>query len=289
MMPSITLSAPPKLNLFLHITGRRDDGYHNLQTLFQLLDGGDQLTFTATDSNVISLSPQIDGVSPEDNLIVRAAQALQQKTGCKLGCSIVMDKKLPMGAGLGGGSSNAATTLLALNRLWGLDLSLPELAKIGAVLGADVPVFVLGRSAFAEGIGDELSHFDIAEYWYLVITPPCKVSTGEIFSNPQLTRHSLPIKIRALSEEQYRNDCQAIVEELYPQVKEVVEWLQDFAKPMMTGTGASVFCRWETQAEAKRVLAAVPQHWSAFVARGVNYSQVHQQLRDFFTGASPSG
>lgn len=289
MMPSITLSAPPKLNLFLHITGRREDGYHNLQTLFQLLDGGDQLTFTATDSSAISLSPQIDNVAPEDNLIVRAARALQEKTDCKLGCSIILDKKLPMGAGLGGGSSNAATTLLALNRLWQLDLPLTELAELGTELGADVPVFVIGRSAFAEGIGDQLSHFDIADYWYLVITPPCKVPTGEIFSNPQLTRHSLPIKIRALSEEQYRNDCQAIVEELYPQVKEVVEWLQNFAKPMMTGTGASVFCRWETQAEAKRVLAAVPKHWSAFVARGVNHSQVHQQLRDFFTGASPSG
>jgi 4-diphosphocytidyl-2-C-methyl-D-erythritol kinase len=289
MMLSITLPAPPKLNLFLHITGRRDDGYHNLQTLFQLLDGGDQLTFTATDNSAIRLSPQIDGVAEEDNLIVRAARALQEKTGSRLGCSIVVDKKLPMGAGLGGGSSNAATTLLALNRLWALDLPLTELAEIGATLGADVPVFVIGRSAFAEGIGDDLSPFDIPDYWYLVITPPCKVSTGEIFSNPQLTRHSLPIKIRALSEEQYRNDCQAVVEELYPQVKEVVEWIRNFATPMMTGTGASVFCRWKTQAEANRVLATVPQHWSAFVARGVNYSQVHQQLRDFFTGASPSG
>jgi 4-diphosphocytidyl-2-C-methyl-D-erythritol kinase len=289
MMLSITLPSPPKLNLFLHITGRRDDGYHNLQTLFQLLDGGDQLTFTATNNSAIRLSPQIDGVAEEDNLIVRAARALQEKTGSRLGCSIVVDKKLPMGAGLGGGSSNAATTLLALNRLWALDLPLTELAEIGATLGADVPVFVIGRSAFAEGIGDDLSPFDIPDYWYLVITPPCKVSTGEIFSNPQLTRHSLPIKIRALSEEQYRNDCQAVVEELYPQVKEVVEWIRNFATPMMTGTGASVFCRWKTQAEANRVLATVPQHWSAFVARGVNYSQVHQQLRDFFTGASPSG
>jgi 4-diphosphocytidyl-2-C-methyl-D-erythritol kinase len=242
-----------------------------------------------TENNDIRLTPQVDGVAEEDNLIIRAAKALQQKTGCKLGCSIVVDKKLPMGAGLGGGSSNAATTLLALNSLWQCDLSLVELAALGSALGADVPVFVIGRSAFAEGIGDELIPVDIANSWYLVITPPCKVSTGEIFSNPQLTRHSLPIKIRALSEEQYRNDCQAIVEELYPQVKEVVEWIENFAKPMMTGTGASVFCRWKTQAEANRVLAAVPQHWNAFVARGVNNSQVHQQLRDFFTGASPSG
>ena len=289
MMPSITLSAPPKLNLFLHITGRRDDGYHNLQTLFQLLDGGDLLTFTATDSGAIRLSPQIDGVPEEDNLIVRAARLLQEKTGSKMGCEIVVDKKLPMGAGLGGGSSNAATTLLALNRLWRLDLPLTELAELGAVLGADVPVFVIGRSAFAEGIGDQLSHFDIADCWYLVITPPCKVSTGEIFSNPQLTRHSLPIKIRALSEEQYRNDCQTIVEKLHPQVKEVVDWLETYGKPLMTGTGASVFCRWATEAQAKEVLSRVPQHWNAFIAQGVNHSLVHQKLKEFFIGASPSG
>lgn len=289
MMPSITLSAPPKLNLFLHITGRRDDGYHNLQTLFQLLDGGDLLTFTATNSGAIRLSPQIGGVPEEDNLIVRAARLLQEKTGSKMGCEIVVDKKLPMGAGLGGGSSNAATTLLALNRLWELDLTLAELAGLGSMLGADVPVFVIGRSAFAEGIGDQLSHFDIADCWYLVITPPCNVSTGEIFSNPQLTRHSLPIKIRALSEEQYRNDCQAIVEKLHPQVKEVVDWLETYSKPLMTGTGASVFCRWATEAQAKEVLSRVPQHWNAFIAKGVNHSLVHQKLKEFFIGAWPSG
>ena len=289
MMSSITLSAPPKINLFLHITGRRDDGYHNLQTLFQLLDGGDQLTFTLTDNPAIRLSPQINGVDEADNLIVRAAKILQDKTNCSQGCSIVLDKKLPMGAGLGGGSSNAATTLLALNALWHCDLPISELAEMGAKLGADVPVFVQGYSAFAEGIGDRLTAFDIAECWYLIITPACSVPTAEIFSHPQLTRHSPPIKIRALSEEQYRNDCQAIVEHLYPQVKEAVEWLTNHGKPMMTGTGASVFCRCASEAEANKVLAEVPQHWSAFVARGVNRSQVHQQLREFFTGAWPSG
>lgn len=289
MMSSITLSAPPKINLFLHITGQRDDGYHNLQTLFQLLDGGDQLTFTVTDNRAIKLSPQIQGVDEADNLIVRAAKILQDKTNCSQGCSIVLDKKLPMGAGLGGGSSNAATTLLGLNALWHCGLSISELAEMGARLGADVPVFVEGYSAFAEGIGDRLTAFDIAECWYLIITPACSVPTAEIFSHPQLTRHSPPIKIRALSEEQYRNDCQAIVEKLYPQVKEAVEWLMNYGKPMMTGTGASVFCRCASEAEANKVLAEVPQHWSAFVARGVNRSQVHQQLREFFTGAWPSG
>ena len=289
MISSITLPAPPKINLFLHITGRRDDGYHNLQTLFQLLDGGDNLTFTLTENNKISLSTQIEGVAESDNLIVRAASLLQKKSNCTRGCIIDLDKKLPMGAGLGGGSSNAATTLLALNKLWNCDLSIDELAKIGTKLGADVPVFVEGNSAFAEGIGEQLTPVDIPKSWYLIITPDCTVSTEKIFSNPQLTRNSTPIKIRALSEEQYRNDCQAIVEKLHPQVKEVVEWLETYSTPLMTGTGASVFCRWATEAQAKEVLSRVPQHWNGFVAQGVNHSLVHQKLKEFFIGASPSG
>lgn len=289
MTASITLPAPPKLNLFLHITGRRDDGYHNLQTLFQLLEGGDELTFTTTENSQISLSPQIEGVAEGDNLIFRAALILQQESNISQGCIIQLDKKLPMGAGLGGGSSNAATTLLALNRLWGCNLPIEKLAKLGAQLGADVPVFVEGFSAFAEGIGDQLTPVEIAESWYLIITPNCAVSTAQIFSHPQLTRNSAPIKIRALSEGQYRNDCQAIVEKLHPQVKEVVDWLKAYSEPLMTGTGASVFCRWATEAQAKEILSRVPQHWNAFIARGVNHSVVHQKLKEFFIGASPSG
>ena len=289
MTTIITLPAPPKLNLFLHITGRRDDGYHNLQTLFQLLDGGDELTFTATENSKISLSPQIEGVAENDNLIVRAALILQQESNYSQGCIIKLNKKLPMGAGLGGGSSNAATTLLALNKLWGCNFPLKKLAELGAQLGADVPVFVEGNSAFAEGVGEQLTPVEISESWYLVVTPNCTVSTEKIFSNPQLTRNSAPIKIRALSEEQYRNDCQAIVEKLHPQVKEVVEWLETYSEPLMTGTGSSVFCRWATEAQAKEVLSRVPQHWNAFIARGVNHSLVHQKLKEFFIGAWPSG
>ena len=289
MTTTITLPAPPKLNLFLHITGRRDDGYHNLQTLFQLLDGGDELTFTATENSKISLSPQIEGVAENDNLIVRAALILQQESNYSQGCIIKLNKKLPMGAGLGGGSSNAATTLLALNKLWGCNFPLKKLAELGAQLGADVPVFVEGNSAFAEGVGEQLTPVEISESWYLVVTPNCTVSTEKIFSNPQLTRNSAPIKIRALSEEQYRNDCQAIVEKLHPQVKEVVEWLETYSEPLMTGTGSSVFCRWATEAQAKEVLSRVPQHWNAFIARGVNHSLVHQKLKEFFIGAWPSG
>ena len=288
-MSSVTLPSPAKINLFLHITGRRDNGYHDLQTVFQLLDFGDTLTFTPNNSGQINLSPQIEGVLAEDNLIVRAARLLQQKTDASKGCDIVLDKVLPMGAGLGGGSSNAATVLVGLNTLWECGLSLNELADMGCELGADVPVFVQGNSAFAEGIGELLTPMEIPEQWYLVITPECQVSTGEIFSHPQLTRHSPPIKIRALSGEQYRNDCQSVVEKLYPAVKEALDWLENYNNPLMTGTGASVFSGFENQTEAQQALDKVPKHWRAFIARGANSSSLHRHMGKLFTGAWPSG
>ena len=288
-MSSVTLPSPAKINLFLHITGRRDNGYHDLQTVFQLLDFGDTLTFTPNNSGQINLSPQIEGVLPEDNLIVRAARLLQQKTAGNRGCDIVLNKVLPMGAGLGGGSSNAATALVGLNTLWECGLPLTELADAGCELGADVPVFVHGNSAFAEGIGELLTPMEIPEQWYLVITPECQVSTGEIFSHPQLTRNSSPIKIRALSGEQYRNDCQSVVEKLYPAVKEALDWLGDYNSPLMTGTGASVFSGFENQTEAQQALDKVPNHWNAFIARGANSSSLHRQMGKLFTGAWPSG
>lgn len=277
-MISITLPAPAKLNLFLHITGRREDGYHNLQTLFQLLDYGDQLKITANKSSQIALTSALDNVAEEDNLVVRAARALQQATNCSWGCEIQLQKRVPMGAGLGGGSSNAATTLVALNFLWQCGLSNDQLADIGRQLGADVPVFVKGNSAFAEGIGDKLTPVQLAEAWYLVVTPNIKVSTEQIFSHPQLTRNSAPIKIRALLEAQYRNDCQAVVESLYPQVKDVLQWLQRFENPLITGTGASAFCRFNNESSALQAQAQVPKQWSAFVARGSNLSTLHRQL-----------
>lgn len=288
-MNAITLPSPAKINLFLHITGRRDDGYHNLQTLFQLLDYGDQLTFNATQDSTISLSPQLEGVSSEDNLIVRAARLLQQATHTPSGCQIQLQKKLPMGAGLGGGSSNAATALLGLNRLWGTALSTSQLEDLGRQLGADVPVFIRGRTAFAEGIGEQLTPVDLPQSWYLVVTPNIQVSTAQIFSHPELTRHSPPIKIRALSEAQYRNDCQPIVEQLYPQVKQAISWLQRFEKPLMTGTGASVFCRFDSESQAVQAQTEVPEKWSSFVAPGVNLSPLHKQLETINTGAWPSG
>ena len=288
-MSSVTLPSPAKINLFLHITGRRDNGYHDLQTVFQLLDFGDTLTFTPNKTGQINLSPQIEGVLAEDNLIVRAARLLQQKTSGSRGCDIVLNKVLPMGAGLGGGSSNAATVLVGLNTLWECGLSLTELADMGCKLGADVPVFVHGNSAFAEGIGELLTPLEIPEQWYLVITPECQVSTGEIFSHPQLTRNSSPIKIRALSGEQYRNDCQSVVEKLYPAVKDALDWLGDYNSPLMTGTGASVFSGFENQTEAQQALDKVPNHWNAFIARGANSSSLHRQMGKLFTGAWPSG
>ena len=279
-MISITLPSPAKLNLFLHILDRRKDGYHNLQTLFHILDYGDQLSFNVNKQPEINLINPIDGVASQDNLVVKAAHALQQATNCSWGCDIQLDKKIPMGAGLGGGSSNAATTLVGLNRLWQCGLSIDQLAEIGCELGADVPVFVKGFSAFAEGIGDKLTPVSLGEFWYLVVTPKIKVSTEQIFCHSELTRNAQAIKIRALSEELYRNDCQSVVETLYPQVKQVLDWLQRFGNPLMTGTGASVYCRFDSEKEAKQAQQIVPTSWNSFAAKGVNQSPLHQQLEN---------
>ena len=279
-MISITLPSPAKINLFLHILDRRDDGYHNLQTLFQLLDCGDQLSFTANKNSDINVLSHLDKVAAEDNLVYKAAKALQQATGCQWGCDIELEKKLPMGAGLGGGSSNAATTLVALNDLWQCGLTLDELANIGCHLGADVPVFVQGKTAFAEGIGEQLTPIELKETWYLIITPKINISTKEIFSHSELTRNAPAIKIRALPKVQYRNDCQSVVEKLYPQVKHAIGWLKPFGSPLMTGTGASVFCPFDSEEEAKQVLKQVPDSWNSFVAQGVNQSPLHKQLKN---------
>ena len=279
-MISITLPSPAKLNLFLHILDRREDGYHNLQTLFQILDYGDQLSFSVNKQPEINLISAIEDVAPKDNLVFKAARALQQATNCRWGCEIQLNKKIPMGAGLGGGSSNAATALVGLNSLWQCDLSLDQLAEIGCELGADVPVFVKGFSAFAEGIGDKLTPITLDEFWYLVVTPKIKVSTEQIFCHSELTRNAQAIKIRALSEELYRNDCQSVVETLYPSVKQVLDWLQRYGNPLITGTGASVYCRFDSEQEAKQAQKTVPTSWNSFVARGVNQSPLHQQLEN---------
>jgi 4-diphosphocytidyl-2-C-methyl-D-erythritol kinase len=279
-MISISLPSPAKLNLFLHILDRREDGYHNLQTLFQLLDYGDQLSFSINKQPEINVISDLKDVKPQDNLVFKAARALQQATNCSWGCEIQLAKKIPMGAGLGGGSSNAATTLVGLNSLWQCNLSHDQLAEIGSDLGADIPVFVKGLSAFAEGIGDKLTPISLNPIWYLVVTPKIKVSTEQIFCHSELTRNAPAIKIRALSEELYRNDCQSVVEILYPEVKQVADWLKRYGNPLMTGTGASVYCRFDSQQEAKKAQQTVPNSWSSFVAKGINQSPLHKQLEN---------
>ncbi len=282
MSEPLTLPAPAKLNLFLHITGQRADGYHELQTLFQLLDYGDELSFLARPGPEIELTPQFSGIPPESNLVVRAARLLQQETGCRQGASILLDKRLPMGGGIGGGSSDAATTLLALNHLWRLNLSLDELAAIGVRLGADVPVFVRGRTAWAEGIGERLTPIELSSYWYLVVAPDCQISTKEIFSNKGLTRDTPRIRIAPALEgqlKQLRNDCQPIVSEHYPKVKEALGWLSQYGNARLTGTGACIFASFTTEEECRYVFSLLPANFKGFVARGVNRSPAHELLQ----------
>lgn len=268
--------SPAKLNLFLYITGRRADGYHNLQTLFQFLDYGDRLAFSVSDDPQISLSPAIAGVPNEQNLIIRAARLLQQRMAVPRGVSITLDKRLPMGGGLGGGSSNAATTLVALNMLWQCGLSDSELAELGVTLGADVPVFVMGHAAFAEGIGEILQPVSPAEKWYLVAHPGVSIPTPAIFGDPQLTRDTPKRTIDVLLDSIYINDCEPIARKRFYEVEQLVSWLLEYAPSRLTGTGACVFAEFDTQESANEVLSKVPAWVKAFVARGVNISPLHQ-------------
>ncbi|MYM63222.1 4-(cytidine 5'-diphospho)-2-C-methyl-D-erythritol kinase [Pseudomaricurvus sp. HS19] len=278
MVTSLSLPAPAKLNLFLHITGRRDDGYHTLQTLFQLLDFGDQLHFDLRQDDVVTLQSELSGVPAEENLIVRAARLLQRHCNCTLGADIRLDKHLPMGGGIGGGSSDAATTLLALRQLWQLPLGMDELAELGRQLGADVPVFVRGRTAWAEGVGEVLQPIDMAEKWFVVLTPDCHVSTAQIFSHKDLTRDHSDITVAAFLEQGGVNDCQPLVRKLYREVDKALLWLEQYAPATMTGTGASVFAAFGQQQEAEAVLAKAPADLQGFVARGVNHSPAHRLL-----------
>ncbi|WP_020408984.1 4-(cytidine 5'-diphospho)-2-C-methyl-D-erythritol kinase [Hahella ganghwensis] len=287
-LTSLTLPAPAKLNLFLHINFRRPDGYHELQTLFQLLDHGDQLTFTYQKSNKIALTPAIEGVCLEDNLIYKAAvklreQALKDNKPTTLcGVHIELEKKLPMGGGLGGGSSNAATTLLALNKLWQLDYSPEQLAGIGISLGADVPVFVLGHSAYAEGVGEQLRPVNLPETWYLVVHPGCHVSTANVFSNKQLTRDTPKSKIAPALEgdlgniakycDLTSNDCESVVCQLYPEIRQAINWLSQFSPAKLTGTGACIFASFSDKQRADNVLSQLPTNYQGFVAKGINKS-----------------
>jgi len=265
---AIEALSPAKLNLFLHVTGQRANGYHELQTAFQLLDWGDRMRFEVIDTPGIELNPPVAGVPREDNLIFRAASSL--RLPADRGVAISIEKVIPMGGGLGGGSSNAAVTLLALNDLFELGHSVEELALKGAALGADVPVFVRGRSAWAEGIGDELMPLELPEHWFVIISPNCHVSTKEIFTAPELTRNTPPITVSAFFEGPVRNDLQPVVESRYEQVSTAIKWLSDHGSAMMTGSGACVFASFYSRAEAQRVAKSAQGEFNVFVAKGIN-------------------
>ena len=266
----LSCPAPAKLNLFLHVTGRRVDGYHLLQTVFRFIDFADTLTFTLReDAEVRHLNP-LPGVPAESDLTVRAARLLQQEAGCSLGVEIEIDKRLPMGGGLGGGSSDAATTLLALNRLWRLGLTRPQLQQIGLRLGADVPVFVFGQNAFAEGVGEALMPIVLPRAWYVVLMPQVEVPTAKIFAAEALTRDTLPIRMAAFPDVLTRNDLQPVVCEMFPQVKKAIDWLALYADAKMTGSGACVFAEFKSQHDAQSVLESAPAEFKGVVARGLD-------------------
>ncbi|GIZ11068.1 4-(cytidine 5'-diphospho)-2-C-methyl-D-erythritol kinase [Pseudomonas sp. NCCP-436] len=275
----LILPAPAKLNLMLHILGRREDGYHELQTLFQFLDHGDELGFAVRQDGQIRLHSAVPGVPHDSNLIVRAARSLQEASGTRLGADIWLDKRLPMGGGIGGGSSDAATTLVGLDHLWDTRLGEDRLAELGLRLGADVPVFVRGRAAFAEGVGERLQPVTLEEPWFLVAVPQVFVSTAEIFSDPELTRDTPPIKVRSLLEGGGRNDCQPVVEKRYPEVHNALILLNKFVSARLTGTGACIFGSFPNRADADKVARQLPGSLPSFVAQGRNISMLHRKLQ----------
>ncbi|WP_437890783.1 4-(cytidine 5'-diphospho)-2-C-methyl-D-erythritol kinase [Phytobacter sp. V91] len=276
--------SPAKLNLFLYITGRRPDGYHNLQTLFQFLDYGDTLSIEPRTDGIIRLLNPVAGVADEDNLIVRAARLLiataqaKGRQPARYGADIAIEKRLPMGGGLGGGSSNAATTLVALNHLWQCGLSEDELAESGLKLGADVPVFVRGRAAFAEGVGERLTPVEPAEKWYLVLHPGVSIATPAIFNDPQLPRNTPVRSIETLLNCEFSNDCEVIARKRFRKVDEALVWLLEYAPSRLTGTGACVFAEFDTELAARQVLEQVPAELQGFVAQGVNLSPLAQKI-----------
>ena len=291
-MAFIPYPAPCKINLFLHITGRRADGYHNLQSLFLLLDHGDELRIRIReDGQLVHMNP-LPGVPPEKDLTIRAARALQQASGCKLGADIYCDKRVPMGGGLGGGSSDAATVLMALNLQWQLGYSRQQLMAIGLTLGADVPVFIFGQPAWAEGIGEQLTALHLSpamlENYYVVITPQVEVPTAQIFAHQALTRDSKPLRIADFSNganssafwQQARNDMEAVVCELYPQVANILAWLKQYGDARMSGSGASIFVAVDSAEKAEQLIANRPENTSGFWAKGLEYHPLFASVAD---------
>lgn len=282
----IKFPAPAKLNLFLHIVGRRADGYHNLETLFQFLNYGDTLEIKATNNNEIALLTPIEGVALTDNLIFKAAKILQDylhsqsKNTLTLGAEIKIHKVLPMGGGLGGGSSNAATVLIALNHLWNTQLPLETLAEIGVKLGADVPIFIHGYAALAKGIGEKLSPMQPKEYWYLVSKPQVSISTQSVFQASDLPRATATLDEQEIDIDQCHNDCETFVIKHYSEVANLLAWLLEYAPSRMTGTGACIFSRFDSQEAAYMLQKKLPQGVESFVAQGINQSPLHKCLEN---------
>ena len=275
----IACPAPAKLNLFLHVVGRRADGYHLLQTAFRLLDWGDTLDFALRTDGCIRRANDVPGVAEADDLVVRAARLLQAHTGSALGADITVHKALPMGGGLGGGSSDAATTLVALNRLWATGLSRAELQTLGLALGADVPVFVFGRDAFAEGVGEALQPLALPPAWYVVVSPGVSVPTAEIFSAEDLTRNTAPIKMADFAPSTTRSDLQAVACSRYPEVQRAIDWLDAYAPALMTGSGACVFAEVPSEAEADRITKNCPPQWKAWKVRSLTRHPLYEWLQ----------
>ena len=271
--------SPAKLNIFLHILGRYENGYHQLQSLFQMLDYGDELAFDVTNDGKITMATPLEGVPDEENLIIRAAKLLSDKMKTSQGVSISLNKRLPMGGGIGGGSSNAATALVALNHLWKTGLNEDELAQLGLTLGADVPIFVRGKTAFAGGVGEDIMPAPQQEKWYLVANPNVHVSTGAVFTHKDLPRNTPPIQWKDYKFEETRNDCQQLVANCHPEVANLLQWLVHYAPSRMTGTGACVFAIFSDDVSAKQVQAKLPAAWQSFVAKGVNRSPLLQKLK----------
>jgi 4-diphosphocytidyl-2-C-methyl-D-erythritol kinase len=276
-MQSLSLIAPAKLNLFLHINGRRDDGYHELETLFVFLDHGDRLTFTLTDCDAITLVTEFDEIDVTQNLVYRAAQILLPYATKPSGVEIILTKTLPTGGGVGGGSSDAATTLLALNKLWHCDLSNNQLAELGVKLGADVPVFVRGYAAVAQGIGEELTPVEVPSQWYLVVHPNVHVSTQVVFTHPDLPRNTAKLS-GDWKYENLANDCEPLVKKLYSEVEKTLKWLLKYGPSRMTGTGACCFVSFNNEQDAQFALSQLPSCWQGFVAKSTTISPAHLEL-----------
>ncbi|WP_248289561.1 4-(cytidine 5'-diphospho)-2-C-methyl-D-erythritol kinase [Thalassotalea sp. Y01] len=275
----IRFSSVAKINRFLHITGRRQDGYHELQSVFQFLNFGDFLEYKVTQTGNINLLTPIAGVDNDSNLIVKAANALKPFASVDLGVDIKLEKNLPMGGGLGGGSSNAATTLLALNALWKLDLDQQTLINIGVKLGADVPVFIKGVTAFAEGIGEKLQPFHCDQPWFLVTIPGVEISTASVFTHKDLPRSTAKHTIEEIDIDQCVNDCEALVRKLYPEVEKLMAWLLEYAPSRLTGTGACIFSTFSDKKSAEQLQAKLPKGVKSFVAQGLTQTPTLHELQ----------